>query len=111
MFVNGGSKSVYKCKELLTGQCIRVENVTSQKRCDFCGLTQPYAMANTTKVLTQDANIHTCSTQQDLPFHRDVNHSRTSTCIHLWQTTIRTLEKNNPSGCTTPIKKENHQYV
>ena len=112
VFVRGGCKSMYKCKELLTGQCIRVENVTSQRRCDFCGLTQPYAMAKTTKVLTQDANIHACSTQQDLPLQREVSHFRTSTCIHLCQTIIMTLQKKkSPSGCTTTIEKENHQYV
>jgi hypothetical protein len=81
--------SVYKCKELLTGECVRVLNVTSQKLCGFDAVTQPYAMANATKVLTQDANIHACNTQQDLPLTRNVSCFRTSTCIHLRQTIIR----------------------
>jgi len=83
VFVNDGNKSVYKCTKLLTGQCVRVLNFSSQKRCDFGGLTQPYAMANTTKVLTQDTNIHASNTQQESPLQRDVSFPRTSTCILL----------------------------
>lgn len=63
-------------------------------------------MANTMKLLTQDANLHACNTQQDLPLKRDVSYFRTSTCIHLCQTIIRTLEQNNPILYNTDLERK-----